>query len=115
VKFSIERHDDIVVIALKASLEGGPDTYQIRDDLKARLGEGDRCFILDMKDAGFVNSTGIGVVVSLLSSVKSAGGTLKVCGVSERARRAFVTTGVLQLFDVFDNQEAAIKAFDPAS
>jgi len=111
MKFMIEKKDDIVVVSLKASLEGGPDTYQIRDDVKAKLGEGERSFILDMKDAGFVNSTGIGVVVSMLSSVKSAGGNLKVCGVSDRARRAFVTTGVLQLFDVYDDLDTAIKSF----
>ena len=114
MKFLIEKKDDIVIVALKSSLEGGPDTYQIRDDVKAKLGEGERSFILDMKDAGFVNSTGIGVVVSMLSSVKSAGGTLKVSGVSERARRAFVTTGVLQLFDVYDDIDAAVKAFATA-
>jgi anti-sigma B factor antagonist len=114
MKFSIEKKDDIVVVSLKSNLEGGPDTYQIRDDLKAKLGEGERSFVLDMKDAGFVNSTGIGVVVSMLSSVKSAGGSLKVCGVSDRARRAFVTTGVLQLFDVYDNVDEAIKAFATA-
>jgi anti-sigma B factor antagonist len=111
MKFLIEKKNDIVIVALKSSLEGGPDTYQIRDDVKAKLGEGERSFILDMKDAGFVNSTGIGVVVSMLSSVKSAGGNLRVCGVSDRARRAFVTTGVLQLFDVYDDLDEAIKAF----
>lgn len=111
MKFMIDKKDDIVIVSLKSSLEGGPDTYQIRDDLKAKLGQGERSFILDMKDAGFVNSTGIGIVVSMLSSVKSAGGNLKVCGVSDRARRAFVTTGVLQLFDVYDDLETAIKSF----
>ena len=114
MKFTIEKKDDIVVVSLKSSLEGGPDTYQIRDEVKAKLGEGERSFILDMKDAGFVNSTGIGVVVSMLSSVKSAGGSLKVCGVGDRARRAFVTTGVLSLFDVYDDINTAIKAFATA-
>ena len=114
MKFTIDKTDDIVVIALKASLEGGPDTYQIRDDVKGKLKEGDRRFLLDMSDAGFVNSTGIGVVVSMLSSVKTAGGVLKVCAVSDRARRAFVTTGVLQLFDVYETKDEALKAFNSA-
>lgn len=111
MKFTIDKQDDITVVALRASLEGGPDTYQIRDDVKAKLGDGDRRFLLDMTEAGFVNSTGIGVVVSMLSSIKQAGGELKVCGVSERARRAFVTTGVLQLFDVYGNRQEALDSY----
>jgi len=114
MKFTIDKKDDITIIALRAALEGGPDTLQIRDEVKSRLGEGERRFLLDMQDAGFVNSTGIGVVVSMLSSIKSQGGMLKVCGVSDRARRAFVTTGVLQLFDVYPTQEDAIQAFNAA-
>jgi anti-anti-sigma factor len=114
MKFGMEREGDVVVIALKASLEGGPDTFQIKDEVKSQLGKGERRFLLDMKDAGFVNSTGIGVVVSCLSSIKAAGGSLKVCGVSERARRAFVTTGVLQLFEVYPSREDALRAFGAA-
>jgi anti-sigma B factor antagonist len=112
MKFNIEKHNDIVVIQLKRSLEGGPDTFEIRDDIKAQLGLGERRFLLNMENAGFVNSTGIGVVVSVMSSIRSAGGFLKICEVSDRARRAFVTTGVWQLFDVHKTQEEAIKAFE---
>lgn len=110
MKYSLDKKGDVVVIALKSSLEGGPDTFQIKDDVKARLVEGDKKFVLDMTDAKFVNSTGIGVVVSVLSSIKDNEGMLKVCGVSDRARRAFVTTGVWQLFDAHDSRDEAMQA-----
>jgi len=112
MKYELEKSGNAIVIALKSSLEGGPDTYQIKDDVKGRLTDGERKFVLNMRDAKFVNSTGIGVVVSVLSSIKDSGGTLKVCEVSDRARRAFVTTGVWQLFDVHDSLEEAIQALD---
>jgi len=110
MKYELEKQGEIVVISLKSSLEGGPDTYQIKDDVKAELGKGARKFVLNMKGAGFVNSTGIGVIVAVLSSVKEANGILRVCGVSDRARRAFVTTGVWQLFDVIDDCGEALKS-----
>lgn len=114
MKFNIEKSGDVMVVTLKSNLEGGPDTYKLRDEVKAKLGDDERRFLINMKDAGFVNSTGIGVVVSILSSVKSAGGMLKICGVTERARRAFVTTGVWQLFDSYESQEEALAAFESA-
>jgi anti-anti-sigma factor len=109
MKYALEKQGGVVVISLKSSLEGGPDTFKIKDDVKAELGKGERRFLLNMKNAGFVNSTGIGVIMAVLSSIRDAEGTLKVCGVSDRARRAFVTTGVWQLFDVEDDCEEALK------
>jgi anti-sigma B factor antagonist len=109
MKFAIEKKDGVVVIELKASLEGGPDTFDLKDEVKARLGQGERKFLLNMTHAGFVNSTGIGVVVGIFSSIKQAEGKLRICGVSERARRAFVVTGVWGLFDVSEDPDEAVK------
>ena len=111
MKYAIEKEGNAVVIQLKASLEGGPDTFQIKDDIKDHLANGERKFVLDMSSAGFVNSTGIGVVVGILSSVKDSEGALKLSGVSDRARRAFVVTGVWQLFDAYDTLADAKAAF----
>jgi len=110
MKYELEKQGDIVVISLKSSLEGGPDTYQIKDDVKAELDKETKKFVLNMKGAGFVNSTGIGVIVAVLSSIKESDGTLRVCGVSDRARRAFITTGVWQLFDVMDDCKEALSS-----
>lgn len=111
MKFGMEKQGDVVVIELKSSLEGGPDTFDLKDEVKARLGEGSRKFVLDMEKAGFVNSTGIGVVVGAYSSIKHTGGQLNICGVSDRARRAFVVTGVWQLFNVFGTRDEALAGF----
>ncbi len=111
MKFAMEKKNDVVVIELQAALEGGPDTFELKDEIKARLGEGSRKFLLDMQSAGFVNSTGIGVVVGVYSSIKQADGQLKISGVSDRARRAFVVTGVWSLFEVHDTKKEALEAF----
>ena len=111
MKYSIDKENDIVVISVKSNLEGGPDTFQIKDDVTAKLGAGERKFILDMEKASFVNSTGIGVVIAVQSSISNAGGKLRVCSVSDRARRAFVVTGVWSLFDVCGDKAEALAAF----
>jgi len=111
MKYDIEKKGDVILLSLKSNLEGGPDTFDLKDEVKSQLGHGNRRFILDMKNAGFVNSTGIGVVVSILSSIKTDGGMLKVAGVTDRVRRAFVTTGVWALFDSHSTVEDALTAF----
>ena len=111
MKFSIKKEENGVVhIQLLASLEGGPDTFELKDEVKGYLGAGERKFLLDMSGATFVNSTGIGLVVGIYSSIKQAEGKFAICGVSDRARRAFVVTGVWALFQAFDSCEEAIQA-----
>jgi stage II sporulation protein AA (anti-sigma F factor antagonist) len=111
MRFDMQRDGDIVVITPRGSLEGGPDIFQVKDEVKTYLTKGDRKFILDMAQVGFVNSTGIGVAVSLLSSIMGNQGTLHVCAVSERARKSFVVTGVWGLFKSFDTLAEAKAAF----
>ncbi len=111
MKYTIEKKNDVVLIELKANLEGGPDTFEIKDEVKGQIAAGERKFVLDMEKVGFVSSTGIGVVVGIYSSIKKAEGELKVSGVSDRARRSFVVTGVWDLFSVYDNRKEALAAF----
>ena len=90
MKYSIEEKDGVSVISIRAGLEGGPDTHQLKDEIKGHLSAGKRKFILDMTHAGFVNSTGIGVVVGVLHSVKQDEGDLKLSGVSEISQRSTI-------------------------
>lgn len=110
MKYQIDKENGVVVITLKSNLEGGPETMKLKDDAKAEVEKGERKFVLDMTNAGFVNSTGIGVVVGMFTSIKDAGGEMKVCGVTDRARRAFVVTGVWQLFDACETKDEAVTA-----
>jgi anti-anti-sigma factor len=112
MKYSVEKQGDIVLVLLQSSLEGSPDTLALKNEVKAQLDSGSRRFLLDLKDAGFVNSTGIGVVVSIMASIKEHDGRLKVCGVSDRARRAFATTGVWALLESYATQDLARAAFE---
>ncbi len=111
MKFSIDKEGDVIQIVLKSNLEGGPDTFQLKDEVTAKLDEGERKFLLDMEKASFVNSTGIGVIIAVQSSITNTGGVLRVCNVSDRARRAFVVTGVWSLFTVHDSVDEAMGAF----
>ena len=111
MKYAMETQDGEVVITPKKSLEGGPDTFEIKDEVKGKLADGQKKFVLDLDEASFVNSTGIGVVVAIQFSVKNAGGEFKVCRVSDRARRAFVVTGVWSLFDVYEDLDSALRSF----
>jgi anti-anti-sigma factor len=111
VKYDVKEIKDICVIELKGNLEGGEDTFEIKDEVAKQIAAGKRKFVIDFDKTRFVNSTGIGVVVACHKSVADAEGAMKVCSVSDKARRAFVVTGVWSLFSSYDNQDQAVGAF----
>jgi anti-anti-sigma factor len=111
VKYDVHQINDICVIELKGNLEGGEDTFEIKDEVTKQLGESVTKFVIDFDKTRFVNSTGIGVIVACHKSIADAEGQMKVCSVSDKARRAFVITGVWSLFSSYDNRDLAVGAF----
>ena len=115
MRFTIEKKNDINVIALQGDLWGGEDTFQLifrlREKVTELTADGDRKFIIDLKKTNRVNSAGIGLLVAVLASVKNAGGEVKICEVGRRVRTSMVVTGVTQLFETYDTLEEAVEAF----
>ena len=84
MKFKTRKVDDVLVFDLKGGLEGGPDTYAIKDEVKTALEGGERKFLLNMDKVDFVNSTGIGIITSIYSTISSSDGTMKVCNANSK-------------------------------
>jgi anti-sigma B factor antagonist len=113
VKFFLEPIDTVQVFSLKGNLDGGWENLSLKDKVSALVQEGERKFLLDLAEAHFVNSTGIGVLVACLATIRGAGGTLKFCRVGHRVRRSLETTGggIWESLDVHPDRETALRSF----
>jgi len=69
---------------------------------------GAKRIVLDLTDLGYMDSSGLGSIIGLYVSVKSAGGTLEVINLSARVRQLFSITNVLSLFEVCGEQSNRI-------
>lgn len=111
MKFKTRNEDDVVVYDLKGSLEGGPESYAIKEDIKGRIEAGDRKFLLNMDGVGFVNSTGIGIITAVYSSIKASEGVLKICNANSKVSKIMMITKLLEVFDSYYEEEEALTAF----
>jgi len=113
MRFTIETAGDIRVVVVQQSLDGGWETFALKDRISGLIQEGARKFIIDLEAAHFVNSTGIGVMVAILASVRAAGGRVKFSSIGDRVRRSLIATsgGIWESLDVCPNLETAIAAF----
>jgi anti-sigma B factor antagonist len=104
---STSERDDVVVV----TVSGEVDVYtaaQLRSALEDRIAGGQTALVVDLQHVGFIDSTGLGVLVGRLKTVKAAGGWLSVVCTNERILRLFGITGLDQVLPVHASVEAAI-------
>jgi len=83
----------------------------LRQILEENMGLGDTRFVLNLAEVSMIDSTGIGLLVRFLASTKQRGGNIKLVQPSKFAVQTLRLVGVLNLFEIFDNDDAAVESF----
>ena len=101
----------VKVIKLAGHIRMGEAIDRFRNEIDGHLAQGDSRFLIDMGDVRSLDSSGIGMLVRSLSLAKQKGGTIKLSNVPQQASQTLRVTGVLRLFEVYENEAAALKSF----
>jgi len=99
------------VITLKGNVMGGPDSQEFQDLLHKLLDEGKKNIIVDLGAVKFMNSTGLGMLISGYTSVKNGGGSLKLANATEKINSLLVITKLITIFENFESVDEAVKSF----
>lgn len=67
--------------------------------------------VMDLHRTQFVDSSGLGAILSFLRQVSARGGDLKLCGMTKQVRTAFELVRMHRIFDIFETREEAVRAF----
>lgn len=108
IKQSIQ--DGVVVLSVSGNLMGGDETKEVHEKVKALIGEGHKKFVIDLSKVKWLNSTGLGVLISCLTSVQNAEGTLKISGATEKVKSLFIMTKLITVFDAYASVDEAVAA-----
>ncbi|MDH4037206.1 MAG: STAS domain-containing protein [Candidatus Krumholzibacteria bacterium] len=104
-----------VILDLNGKLTGGPDAEVFRDVFKSLIDQGKKNVVVNLEKVSWINSTGLGILISGYTSVRRAGGDLVVMHASDRIESILYVTKLNLLFKSFEAEEDALKAFTPAS
>jgi anti-sigma B factor antagonist len=100
---------DVTILDLSGRLcEGG---LRLQSAIRKLLGEGKRKILLNMVGVAYINSSGLGPLISSLDDVVRQGGSLKVSELFGKSHEIFKTTKLLDVFDIWDSEEDALKSF----
>ena len=110
--FTISKHDSgAQVISFKGRVTFGRQTEQCRQNLKELLARGERKFVFDLADVEYVDSAGIGFLVSCLTTLGQSGAKLRLASPPERVRYVLGITRLHTVFEVCETREQALKKF----
>jgi anti-sigma B factor antagonist len=89
----------------------GPGVDGLRQTLEEALANGDTHIIINLAEVSMIDSSGIGLLVRFLASTKQRGGNIKLVQPSKFAVQTLRLVGVLNLFEIFDTDDAAVESF----
>ena len=90
------------MVTITGRLAMGAETERLDTTVKSLLQKDQKKFVLDISALDYVDSSGLGMLVSCLTNVRKAGGELKLAGANPRIRRIFAMTGVDTMMPMFD-------------
>ena len=110
MKITQREVEGIVVLDLNGKLTGGPDAETFREVFKSLVDQDKKKIAVNLEKVSWINSTGLGILISGYTSVRRAGGDLVVMHASDRIESILYVTKLNLLFKSFENEEDAVKA-----
>jgi anti-sigma B factor antagonist len=112
MKIQEEIKGKVLVLKLDGELMGGDELKPFQERIYKSIREGMTRVIVDMAQVKWMNSSGLGVLMAALTSLRSSEGDLKLANVPDRVKRPIQITKLDQVLQMFDSQEAAEKSFE---
>ena len=111
MKLKTKDVNNVTVIELKGNVMGGPDATALNDELHKLIDTKKTKIVIDLHDVKFMNSSGLGMLIGSLTTIRNAGGDLKIARASDKIESLLIVTKLITVFDHHDNVEKAVAAF----
>ena len=108
---NVRKHAQVQVVQLRGPLRMGAAVDGLRQTMEETIGSGDTRIVINLSEVNMIDSSGIGLLVRFLASTKQRGGNIKLVQPSKFAMQTLRLVGVLDLFEIFDDDDAAVKSF----
>lgn len=99
------------VLDLSGRITLGEGSALLRDTIRQQLAQGRKKIILNLADVNYIDSSGIGELVSGFTTVKNQGGEIKLLQLTKKVRDLLQITRLYTVFDIHDDERSAISAF----
>jgi anti-sigma B factor antagonist len=103
--------EGVTVVDMSGRITLGEGSVVLRDTIRDLIGKGQKKILLNLGDVTYIDSSGIGELVSAFTAVRREGGELKLLNLTKKVHDLLQITKLYTVFDIKDDEAAAIKAF----
>jgi anti-sigma B factor antagonist len=111
MKVTTRQVDGVTILDLSGRITLGEGSVQLRDAIRDLLSKGSKLILLNLADVNYIDSSGIGELVSAYTTVRNQGGELKLLNLTKKVHDLLQITKLYTVFDVRDDETAAVKSF----
>ncbi len=102
--------DGITVVDMSGRLTIGEPVLQLRDNIRGFIDDGNLRFILNLGDVSYIDSSGLGELVSTYTTVRNREGDVKLLNLTSKAKDLLQMTKLLTVFDTYEDESKAVAA-----
>src|SRR3954463_12458408 len=111
ITISERQAGDVTILDLSGKVTIGEGSVALRTTIRRLLGEGKKKILLNLGGVGYIDSSGIGELVSSFTAINKEGGQLKLLNLTQKLQDLLGITKLLTVFDVYENESDALGSF----
>lgn len=115
MKATVRQVNAVTVVDLSGRITLGEGCSQLRELIRDLLSKGHKQMLLNLADVTYIDSSGIGELVSGFTAVSNQGGQLKLLNLTKKVHDLLQITKLLTVFDVHEDEAKAIASFEKAA
>jgi len=103
--------DGVTVLDLSGRITLGEGSVQLRDAIRDLIGKGQKSILLNLSDVNYIDSSGLGELVSAYTTARNQGAALKLLGLSKKVNDLLQLTKLYTVFDIYDDEASGIASY----
>ena len=111
MNYSINERYNCMVFEFSGNLMGGPDATEFNDKLHELIDQDRLEIVADLSNVKFMNSSGLGILIGGLTTMRNAGGDLRIAGANNRIESLLMVTKLITVFNHYRTVEEAVESF----
>ncbi len=109
MEITVSENNGVQILMLKGKILGGPEAGAINDKIHDLIAQGKTKIIIDMQELDLMNSSGLGILIAAVTTLKNNGGRLALLRVPERIQHLLKITRLNNVFSQFESLDEAVQ------
>jgi anti-sigma B factor antagonist len=112
MRIDVREKDGVTILVLQGKLMGGGDAETFKNTIYKLIEQGKKKVIVNLHGINWINSSGMGILISGYTTMRRNGGDLKLLHVSDKIQSILYVTKLNTIFKCFDVEDDAVKSFE---